>query len=112
MIRWNAAIHALEAGQLPCSGSEQAILRIAASLADPGIAVRLRENLGNLDPATSPWSPTPSQPPTADPPEGAMMIENLQAHYGFSIMPFGSPSPWPPCSARPPTKKPSPGCAG
>jgi hypothetical protein len=24
-------------------------LRIAASLADPGIAVRLRENLGNLD---------------------------------------------------------------
>ncbi len=28
---------------------EQAVLRIAASLADPGIAVRLRENLGNLD---------------------------------------------------------------
>jgi len=49
VIRWNAAIHALEAGQLPCSSSEQAILRIAASLADPGIAVRLRENLGNLD---------------------------------------------------------------
>ena len=49
VIRWNAAIHALEAGQLPCSGSEQAILRIAASLADPGIAVSLRENLGNLD---------------------------------------------------------------
>jgi hypothetical protein len=49
VIRWNAAIHALESGQLPCSGSEQAILRIAASLADPGIAVRLRENLGNLD---------------------------------------------------------------
>lgn len=49
VIRWTAAIHALESGQLPCSGSEQAILRIAASLADPGIAVRLRENLGNLD---------------------------------------------------------------
>ena len=49
MIRWTAAIHALEAGQLPASGSEQAILRIAASLADPSIAVRLRENLGNLD---------------------------------------------------------------
>ena len=29
--------------------SEQVILRIAASLADPGIAVNLRENLGNLD---------------------------------------------------------------
>jgi hypothetical protein len=49
VIRWNAAITALESGQLPCSGSEQAILRIAASLARPGIAVRLRENLGNLD---------------------------------------------------------------
>jgi hypothetical protein len=49
VIRWQAAVHALEAGQLPCSSSEQSILRIAASLADPGIAVRLRENLGNLD---------------------------------------------------------------
>ena len=49
VIRWQAAICALEAGRLPCSGSEQAILRIAASLADPGIAVNLRENLGNLD---------------------------------------------------------------
>ncbi len=49
VIRWNAAIHALETGQLPCSSSEQAVLRIAASLAGPSIAVRLRENLGNLD---------------------------------------------------------------
>ena len=49
VIRWKAAIHALETGRLPCSGSEQAVLRIAASLADPGIAVRLRENLGSLD---------------------------------------------------------------
>ncbi len=49
VIRWKAAIHALEAGQLPCTGSEQAVLRIAASLADPGIAVSLRDNLGNLD---------------------------------------------------------------
>jgi hypothetical protein len=49
VIRWKAAIHALEAGQLPCTGSEQAILRIAASLADPGIAVHLRDNLGSLD---------------------------------------------------------------
>jgi hypothetical protein len=49
VIRWTAAIHALEAGVLPCSGSERAILRLAASLADPGIAVSLRENLGNLD---------------------------------------------------------------
>jgi hypothetical protein len=49
VIRWKAAIHALDSGQLPCSTSEQAILRIAASLADPGIAVNLRDNLGSLD---------------------------------------------------------------
>ena len=49
VIRWNAAIHALESGRLPCSSSEQAILRIAASLAEPSIAVRLRDNLGSLD---------------------------------------------------------------
>ncbi len=49
VIRWTAAVHALDRGQLPCSSSEQSILRIAASLADPRIAVNLRENLGNLD---------------------------------------------------------------
>jgi hypothetical protein len=49
VIRWTAAVHALEAGQLPCSSSERSILRIAASLADPAIAVNLRGNLGNLD---------------------------------------------------------------
>jgi hypothetical protein len=49
VIRWKAAIHALDSGQLPCSTSEQAILRISASLADPGIAVNLRDNLGSLD---------------------------------------------------------------
>ena len=49
VIRWTAAITALDAGQLPCTGSEQAILRIAASLADPAIAINLRDNLGNLD---------------------------------------------------------------
>ena len=49
VIRWKAAIHALDSGHLPCSTSEQAILRIAASLADPGIAVNLRDNLGSLD---------------------------------------------------------------
>ena len=49
VIRWTAAIHALEAGQLPASGSEQAILRIAASLGDPAIPVHLRTVLGNLD---------------------------------------------------------------
>ena len=49
VIRWTAAIHALEAGELPCCSSEKAILRLAASLADSHIAVNLRDNLGNLD---------------------------------------------------------------
>ncbi|HLQ53129.1 MAG TPA: hypothetical protein VK162_02525 [Streptosporangiaceae bacterium] len=49
VIRWNAAVHALQTGRLPCSGSEKAILLIAASIAEPGIAISLRENLGNLD---------------------------------------------------------------
>jgi hypothetical protein len=49
VIRWNAALRALENGRLPCSGSERAVLLIAASLAEPGIAISLRENLGSLD---------------------------------------------------------------
>jgi len=49
-ISWDAALQALEAGLLPCASSEQAILRIAASLGDPDIPVGLRTVLGNLDP--------------------------------------------------------------
>jgi hypothetical protein len=36
-IRWQAAITALEAGRLPATGSEQSMLRIAASLGDHDI---------------------------------------------------------------------------
>ncbi|MGH3267968.1 MAG: hypothetical protein ACRDN1_02695 [Trebonia sp.] len=52
VIRWNAAVHCLETGRLPCSGSEAAVLKIAASLAEPGITISLRDCLGNLDPRT------------------------------------------------------------
>ena len=48
-IGWDAALRALDAGQMPCASSEQAILRIAASLGDPALGVRLRTVLGNLD---------------------------------------------------------------
>jgi hypothetical protein len=48
VIRWNAALWALEHGRLPCSGSERAVLLIAASLAE-GIPVSLRDCLGSLD---------------------------------------------------------------
>jgi len=47
-IDWPAAITALDTGDLPCSGGEQRILRLAASLAD-GIPVDLRDALTGLD---------------------------------------------------------------
>ena len=47
-IDWPAAIAALDTGDLPCSGSEQRILRLAASIAD-GIPVNLRDALTALD---------------------------------------------------------------
>jgi hypothetical protein len=49
VIRWKAAIHALDTGRLPCTGSQEAMLRIAASLGDPAIGVHLRSVLGGLD---------------------------------------------------------------
>ena len=47
-IDWTTAITALNTGDLPCSGSEQRILRLAASIAG-GIPVNLREALTELD---------------------------------------------------------------
>ena len=49
VIRWRAAVHALDTGRLPATGSEEAVLRIAASLGDPAIGVHLRQVLGGLD---------------------------------------------------------------
>lgn len=49
VIRWKAAITALDTGRLPCTGSEEAVLRIAASLGDPDIPVHLRYHLSSLD---------------------------------------------------------------
>jgi hypothetical protein len=47
-IDWPTAISALDTGDLPCSGGEQRILRLAASLA-AGIPVDLRDTLTGLD---------------------------------------------------------------
>jgi hypothetical protein len=49
VIRWKAAITALDTGRLPCTNSEEAVLRIAASLGDHDIPVHLRHCLGALD---------------------------------------------------------------
>jgi hypothetical protein len=34
VIRWRATVHALDRGQLPCTRTEAAVLRIAASIGD------------------------------------------------------------------------------
>lgn len=47
-VAWEAAVAALEAGRLPCSGSEAGMLRLAASIAE-GIPVDLGEALSSLD---------------------------------------------------------------
>ena len=47
-IDWPAAIAALDAGSLPCSGGERRMLRLAASIAD-GIPVGLRDTLTGID---------------------------------------------------------------
>jgi hypothetical protein len=47
-VNWEAAITALDTGNLPCSGGEGRMLRLAASLAD-GIPVDLRDALTGLD---------------------------------------------------------------
>jgi hypothetical protein len=47
-VDWEAAVAALEAGRLPCSGGEGRILRLAASIAG-GVAVDLGSALSGLD---------------------------------------------------------------
>ena len=47
-IDWPAAITALDAGNLPCSGGERRMLRLAASIAS-GIPVSLRDTLTGID---------------------------------------------------------------
>jgi hypothetical protein len=47
-VDWEAAVAALEAGGLPCSGGEGRILRLAASIGG-GIAVSLGSALPGLD---------------------------------------------------------------
>jgi hypothetical protein len=47
-IDWAAAITALDAGDLPCSGGEQRMLRLASSIA-AGTPVNLRDTLTGID---------------------------------------------------------------
>ena len=47
-IDWDAAITALNAGELPCSGGERRVLQLSASLAG-GIPVDLRDAVTSLD---------------------------------------------------------------
>ena len=47
-VDWEAAVAALEAGVLPCSGGEGRVLRIAASIGE-GVPVDLQEAVTGLD---------------------------------------------------------------
>ncbi len=47
-IDWQGAVAGLERGELPCSGSERSVLKIAASLGG-GVPVSLRVVLGGFD---------------------------------------------------------------
>ncbi|SRR6266568_4721700 len=47
-IDWDAAINALDAGELPCSGGERRVLRLAASIA-AGTPVSLGDALPGID---------------------------------------------------------------
>ena len=47
-VDWPSAITALNTGDLPCSGGEQRMLRMTASLAD-GIPVDLRDAITGID---------------------------------------------------------------
>ena len=47
-IDWDAAITALQAGEIPCSGGERRVLMLSASLAS-GIPVDLRDAVTGLD---------------------------------------------------------------
>ena len=47
-VDWTAAIAALDAGDLPCSGGEQRMLRLAASIAG-ATPVSLRDTLSGID---------------------------------------------------------------
>ena len=51
-VDWEEAIVALDAGVLPCSGSEARILRIAASIG-AGVLINLGESLSRLTPRMS-----------------------------------------------------------
>jgi hypothetical protein len=50
VVGWRAAVRALGAGRLPCSGGEGHVLRLAASIAD-GVPVDVGECLSVLDEA-------------------------------------------------------------
>ena len=47
-VDWDTAIAALNSGELPCSGGEQRILRLSASLG-AGIPANLRDTVTGLD---------------------------------------------------------------
>ncbi len=109
-VRWKAAARALAAGQLPCTGSEAAILQIAAGPGrrPAGPAPRRGHRAGPRQPdrrrrrhhgrrrpppalSTQAAARRPLRREPGGPhPEGTdRMLAKIQSFYGFTKMPFG-----------------------
>jgi hypothetical protein len=76
-IDWDAAITALDAGRLPCSGGERALLRIAASMSG-GIPVDLNETLTSLDPVNLELAATAIRNATGHRPEPTILWKEAE----------------------------------
>jgi len=66
-IGWDAALRALDAGQMPCASSSRRSCGSPPASAIPPSASGCAPSWATWTAATSPWSLTPSPPPTANP---------------------------------------------
>jgi len=73
-IDWAAAVAAINTGQLPCSGGEQRLLRLADSIAG-GIPVSLHDTLPGLDSSNIDLVTAAIRRAAGYPPIGSFMIE-------------------------------------
>ena len=66
-IGWDAALRALDAGQMPCASSGRPSCGSPPASAIPPPASGCAPSRATWMPVTSSWSPAPSPPPTANP---------------------------------------------
>jgi hypothetical protein len=69
-VDWPAAITALDSGTLPCSGGEQRMLRLTASLADGVPSTSATHSPASTSTTLISWPPPYATPPASDQPPG------------------------------------------